>query len=780
MSKTLIQQLNAAGYGHLLLPIIPPDANLSPQSQVGDDQRGKVPGLLNSYGYWTGFPSWQSHENTPAELATWAGWKCNLGLRCKGIVAVDIDVLHPQVAQAIEDKIFTMAGQVPVRTGNPPKRLLVYATDGRPTKRKVKFYLPDDSEHAVELLAEGQQFVAYGIHPKTQQRFTWRKGNDLTSNPLPSLPLLSEGMLEGLWQGILNEIERQGGVITAKASGSTPLSRKPIHHTGFHAPSLEILQEYLQKIPNITKDYEEWVRMCVAIKAAAGGFEEFYPHFEAWCLKYPGNTSEAARKRWDSIHDSTIGWEYIERMAREAGVNTAPAQFTAVNPANTPEEDLLGEDEEAFQIRRMFERHVYVDPLNMFWDTEDCVLRDMAKLSHLHADIGNPFSTKTRAGALYIANMTRRRVASGMTYRPGSPALIREHNKLYINSWRGSLLQMPEMVMDKDLRPWLDLIEHIIPDEEARGHVLDWAAFLVQKPQLKCNWAVLLGSTAQGVGKDLMFQPVIEALGRNNARFIGPGDVASGYTDWAANAKLLIVEEMHSFERKETMNKLKAFIAAPPDTIRVNAKYVPQYDVPNIGAYLFFSNLHNALAVEATDRRFYIYWSPAKPLHADFYTSLIRWYEKGGYGIVARWLMQRDIRSFNAAGRAPDSIHKDEMHRAGLNVLDEWVLTGVEDEAPPFKTDIIALADVAARVPGRVAQAVSTERLMQALKGAGAEFLGRIRLGKDLDTTSTERHRLYAVRRVAMYRDLDNDKLCELFWQQRTQAALNVSDFKQV
>ena len=65
-----------------------------------------------------------------------------------------------------------MVGDAPVRFGQAPKRLRVYRTAEPFTKLSTAGYrLPGDEPgakaHKVEILAAGQQFVAYGVHPDT-------------------------------------------------------------------------------------------------------------------------------------------------------------------------------------------------------------------------------------------------------------------------------------------------------------------------------------------------------------------------------------------------------------------------------------------------------------------------------------------------------------------------------------------------------------------------------------------------------------------------------------
>jgi len=152
-----------------LLPVIPPVANLSVGSKVAPEMLGKVPGQYLGNDIWCGFAKFTQHVATEADIAKWNRWPgAGVGLLARNHPAIDIDVTDPALADAIQDLAFMWFGPAPVRTGNAPKRLLLYR--GAPMKkRRIVF----ESGDAVEILGEGQHFVIDGIHPKTGQPYVW-------------------------------------------------------------------------------------------------------------------------------------------------------------------------------------------------------------------------------------------------------------------------------------------------------------------------------------------------------------------------------------------------------------------------------------------------------------------------------------------------------------------------------------------------------------------------------------------------------------------------------
>jgi hypothetical protein len=117
----------------------------------------------------------------------------NTGLLCGDIIGFDVDVLDQGLVDQIVNLIERRAGRTPLkRIGRAPKILLVY----RPHQRFAKIQTPElifpgGSKAKLELLADGQQFVAAGIHPDTGAPFRWLDESP-ADVPIEELPIISE------------------------------------------------------------------------------------------------------------------------------------------------------------------------------------------------------------------------------------------------------------------------------------------------------------------------------------------------------------------------------------------------------------------------------------------------------------------------------------------------------------------------------------------------------------------------------------------------------------
>jgi len=134
---------------------------------------------------------WTSLEPTEEMIRGWlqnAKWASytNTGILTRDTPAIDIDIKDVSAAEALEAlvrKHFSNGGRLLRRIGMPPKRAFLFKTDAPFTKLLEKFIPPDGGdEHKIEILGDGQQVVVDGIHPDTQQPYTWHGGEPWTVN----------------------------------------------------------------------------------------------------------------------------------------------------------------------------------------------------------------------------------------------------------------------------------------------------------------------------------------------------------------------------------------------------------------------------------------------------------------------------------------------------------------------------------------------------------------------------------------------------------------------
>ncbi len=308
------------GY-HRLVPVIPPAAQVNEKSRIatriraGDDARGKVPGVKQDNGDWRGM-QFVAMESQESDLPKWQEWEASVGVKLgQGLIALDIDTTNKAAAQ----KLFTLAaetlGPAHVRFGRKPKCLLLYEAPEDTAYQQLRFSTETEDKAIVELLAEGRQFVADGLHPATGEPYSWPQG-------IPRRDQLTRISAEQI-DAFYSEAERvlPGAERAANASGVADVDQNSLK-----APSWETLKATVDAMPNTSElfpEREDYVKVAYAIKAAApGGYEyEARDLYLEWCDRWDdpegkGNDQDIAMADWNRAKPPfKTGYRFLVQFA---------------------------------------------------------------------------------------------------------------------------------------------------------------------------------------------------------------------------------------------------------------------------------------------------------------------------------------------------------------------------------------------------------------------------------------------------------------------------------
>jgi hypothetical protein len=240
------------GLGAHLLPCVPfaPDVKVVKGSAL-ENKVGKIPSMFNRAGEAHGITEWQKRPILGNEVQLWStDPRLNLCVRTGGmshVYAFDIDIDGDQ-AGAVRQLVTELAGvELPARSRpNSKKVLLAFRMEATCKKRKIKL---DDQPRgpAIELLADGQQFVAAGSH-SSGARYQWLPA-------LPSqIPELTMETVDRIWTRLIQTY--------APTSGATSLSTTSASVT---ASGLDLTTEMTETTLSVISD-SEWGELIKALR----------------------------------------------------------------------------------------------------------------------------------------------------------------------------------------------------------------------------------------------------------------------------------------------------------------------------------------------------------------------------------------------------------------------------------------------------------------------------------------------------------------------------------
>lgn len=458
----------------------------------------------------------------------------------------------------------------------------------------------------------------------------------------------------------------------------------------------ELLAETLEKIPPEDfgeGEHDRWfLLMCACHHATAGaGRAEFVD----WSTRAPGyeDHAELVGYRWDSLSKRGSGRpvtiNYLYKVLRDdygdEVARTGPEQdFDAWDEPKRPEAPPPPE------LVAAVDGWVWVADAQVFIRRSDLkrYRPDQWKSMYAHLWEGDILN-KVWKSRDFVAKF------ESLTYLPGAGEMPDGPRGKY-NLWRPSALT-PE---PGDVSWFLEHMAYLVPDERERGLLLDYLAHLVQRPDQKIHFALLMRGE-EGTGKSAIGEILTRIIGDANVVIPKNDELLEKWTGWQERAQVAIISELMTQGRLEVANRLKPVITDPK--LRIEEKYQVPYSIDNHLNLVCFTNHRDAIKLSAGDRRWFVVFSPAMPRDDAYYISLFDDHILAdGPARVAHWLMRRDLSGFNAKGRAPHTSAKEEMLGLTQGSVESHLGELLRDGIAPFDFDLVTAEEVEACVPDDV------------------------------------------------------------------------------
>jgi hypothetical protein len=261
--------------------------------------------------------------------------------------------------------------------------------------------------------------------------------------------------------------------------------------------------------------------------------------------------------------------------------------------------------------------------------------------------------------------LDRNRPVEQMTWIPGEPMLVRDRLVVdggWIDRKRVTVFNRyrPPLIVPgnaAEAQMWLDHIDKVYRDDTE--HIIKWLAHRRQRPHEKINHALVFGG-AQGVGKDTLLEGPRHAVGAWNFKEVGPQQLMGRFNGWLKSVILRVNEarDLGEVNRYSFYDHLKAYTAAPPETLLCDEKNTKEYPIFNrCGVIVTTNHKADGIYLPADDRRHYVAWTDlTKASFVDTYWDrLWKWYANGGDRHVTAYLDEFDLSKFDAKAPPPQT-----------------------------------------------------------------------------------------------------------------------------
>jgi Family of unknown function (DUF5906) len=380
----------------------------------------------------------------------------------------------------------------------------------------------------------------------------------------------------------------------------------------------------------------------------------------------------------------------LPKLAELIGEKVAKlvAKILKVKKSSAPGAD-IGLSPDDFLAYMVEHKYIY-RPTNDFWPKESV----NARLAH-------------RDGLKANVWLDQNRHVEQMTWAPGLSDLVRD--KIFADgAWITrpgvtvfNRYRPPTIARKKgSARPWLKLGVKIYGAKYFR-HIVYWFAWRVQRPDVKINHALVFGGHP-GIGKDTLLEGLRKGVGEWNFSDQSPAYVLESQFNGYLESVVLRINETRdrgeSFDRYAFYEHTKTLIAAPPETLTCNEKYVRPYPIINATGVILTTN-HKAQGfyLPANDRRHFVAWSDRKreDFPDGYWPKLWGWYQNGGYEIVADYLWSVDLTKWDPKAPPPHTPAFWEIVQATASSEDAELADALDAMKRP---DVTTLGDVGAAV----------------------------------------------------------------------------------
>ena len=387
-----------------------------------------------------GLSGWEQINATEKHLNKWLAngfAEGGTGVLTKYTPAVDVDVQDTDIVKLLVAWCEEHIGPTVQRVGLAPKVLLAYRTEEPFTKIASKTY--EDMfglTHRVEILGDGQQFVAFAVHPDTGEPYHWITDDSLADVAHDDLPVITADQAQALVDYFESIIPDDWDVVEQGQTGKTidyslsETERVLANSKPKADVSTKRLKIALESVDS--DDYNQWVKVGMALHHQYDGDVVGFEIWDGWSQtssKYNPHEMEAKWKTFkaDLTKQDPIAAASILRLAR------------------------LADEQDECELEHFIKRYIYVEKGDQVYDIQKPANDALSRLHEFKNATANirhevPAPTQKEPDKVKLAPVHAswlvhpdRKTARGEKYNPDEKRIFKEHGMTWINSYR-----MPE------------------------------------------------------------------------------------------------------------------------------------------------------------------------------------------------------------------------------------------------------------------------------------------------------------------------------------------------
>jgi hypothetical protein len=615
-------------------------------------------------------PGWPERPKAALQFEQHKG--CSIGIVLggpKNVIALDIDVPFEPAASIIKDYIVDNLPAMPERIGKAPKRLYLCRSENPRKKARSKVFNeidgntgeilcdPDGKEIKIdiELLANGQQFIASGIHPDTKKKYIW-PGDSILDYPADELPVVSDAEIDALIKFSEGVFEKYFIPTTSKSEKSS--SGHKLNLFDGSNPPLGQIAEALTYLS--ADDYDDfWIRFGLALRNSYGSTDDVFEVWRTWSetsKQYDDTGKNSCAAKWATFKDPSKG----VRAVTVASIIDEAKKAGWSGP--TLASDTVDEINQDYAVILVGGRLAI---LREFLDEEGQPTNQFLSVDGFKQWMGNRFTKVGKKDVPLAAQWMQspgRRQYSGLVFAPsGAP-------EDYYNLWKGFGIGADN---SGSCQLFLDhVLENICANDGTLfSWVMGWFAHIVQHPDDKLGTSLVLRGK-QGTGKTVVGSVFGKLFGQHYVQVADPRYIVGQFNSHLSSCLLLHCDEGFWAGDKGAEGKLKDLVTGGHQLIEFKGK--EPIRVRNLVRLLITSNHGWVVPAGFEERRFCVLDAgEAHMQDHDYFAAIFDELDNGGYEALLYGLQNLDLSKVNLR-KVPDTVALAEQKYETMTPEQSW------------------------------------------------------------------------------------------------------------
>lgn len=275
---------------------------------------------------------WQKFDGSPEGVHDYIAdgkGAYGVGIKTRRSPGVDMDILDEAVLAEVKEIVRDVAGESPLkRIGFAPKELWAYRAEDLFPKVDTGEWLDQQGRKGkVEILADGQQFVAAHIHPDTGKPYQWLDGRSVLNTKLADLPVLTHDQAKEIKERVLQLFLGHGW--TKKTRNAITRLTNPLDDDdpfSAYRPKVQISDDELERklfLVEDNADHDTWFQIGMALYHQYDGSQQGFDLWDRWSASAANYDREALEKRWPTFNNRDkshipITCRIILKLAKDA------------------------------------------------------------------------------------------------------------------------------------------------------------------------------------------------------------------------------------------------------------------------------------------------------------------------------------------------------------------------------------------------------------------------------------------------------------------------------